>query len=83
MADIIHSSETCTTCKCCGSWSRTENHNYFGHGPVYKGSQATKVESRPPNKFIMCIGQFHTVLCAVGSSIENNGIDDAWVESGL
>ena len=42
MADIFHSSETCTTYKCRGSWSRTENHDYFGHGPVYEGSQATK-----------------------------------------
>lgn len=38
------------------------------------------------NKWILRIGEFHTVLCAlraVGSSIENSGIDDAWVESGL
>ena len=34
----------------------------------------------------MRIGEFHTVLCAIrviGTFIENTGIDDSWVESGI
>ena len=51
--------------------------------------RALKLQRLSPdlqNKLILRIGEFHTVLCAlraVGSSIENSGIDDAWVECGL
>ena len=51
--------------------------------------RALKLQMLSPdcnNKWILHIGEFHTVLCALralGSTIENSGIDDAWVESGL
>ena len=51
--------------------------------------RALKLQSLSPdlqNKLILHIAEFHTVLCglcAVGSSIENSDIDDAWIESGL
>ena len=51
--------------------------------------RALKLQSLKPHlkdKWILRIGEFHTVLCtlrAIGSSIENSGIDDAWVEAGL
>jgi hypothetical protein len=40
------------------------------------------------DKWILRLGKFHVVLCALricalGSVVENSGIDDAWVESGL
>jgi len=37
-------------------------------------------------KYLFRVGEFHTVLCslrAVGSYIENSGIDNAWIESDM
>ena len=51
--------------------------------------RALKLQSLKPHlkdKWILRIGEFHTVLCtlwAIGSSIENSGIDDAWVEASI
>jgi hypothetical protein len=37
------------------------------------------------DKWILRVGEFYVVLCALRAlgSVENSGIDDAWVESGL
>ena len=46
-----------------------------------------KLQSLRPDlysNYVFRVGEFHTVLCslrAIGSYIENSGIDDAWVES--
>ncbi|KAL5009323.1 hypothetical protein ScPMuIL_014904 [Solemya velum] len=58
----------------------------------YKGLQQCRkifylvVFSVDVDKYIFRIGEFHTVLCAlqaIGSSIENSGIHDAWIAADI
>ena len=44
------------------------------------------LERQYKNKWVLCLGAFHTVLCALrclGKTIEGSGIDEAWQESNL
>lgn len=49
--------------------------------------RAVKLQSMKPDmfeKFVFRVSEFHTVLCslrALGSLIENSGIDDAWIQA--
>ena len=52
-------------------------------------ARAVKLQNLKPDEFksdVFRIGEFHTMLCALralGSMIENSGIDDAWIQSDL
>jgi hypothetical protein len=51
--------------------------------------RAIKLQSMKPDmfkQFVFRVGEFHTVLCslrALGSFIENSGIDDSWIQSDI
>ena len=51
--------------------------------------RAIKLQSLRPDvykNYVFRLGEFHTVLCslrAIGSFVENSGIDDAWVQSDI
>ena len=53
---------------------------------LYEKAKQLEMSCNESNSWILRIGEMHTVMAALrtaGTSIENNGLDDAWIEAGL
>ena len=66
------------------SWSRPSNCHNFDMALYEKAVQLLDARPNFKNEIVPRLGELHTVMAALralGTSIENSGIDDAWIEA--
>jgi len=66
------------------TWSRPLSYHKFNMVLYEKAIQLLDARSKLKDEIVLRLGELHTVIAslrALGTSIENSGIDDAWIEA--